>query len=110
MSTVLSPAVTTLEDRSGPHQRRILGPPPDDYNRPGPVRDVSGTVTSDDADPAKGSVDITIGTASIDTREAQRDAHLRSADFFDVETFPTMTFRARASRTSRATASRSSAT
>jgi polyisoprenoid-binding protein YceI len=55
--------------------------------------DVSGTVSSDDADPTKGSADITIGAASIDTREAQRDAHLRSADFFDVETFPTMTFR-----------------
>ena len=42
---------------------------------------------------AKGSVEIVIDAASIDTREAQRDAHLRSADFFDVEKFPTMTFR-----------------
>jgi polyisoprenoid-binding protein YceI len=36
---------------------------------------------------------VTINVASIDTREAQRDAHLRSADFFDAENFPTLTFR-----------------
>jgi polyisoprenoid-binding protein YceI len=62
----------------------------------GRFTDVSGTVTTADDDRAKGEVDITIGAASIDTREAQRDAHLRSADFFDVETFPTLTFRSRA--------------
>src|SRR5512132_1635225 len=56
---------------------------------------VGGTVTSHDADPAKGEVDITIDIASIDTREPQRDAHLRSADFFDAEKFPTITFRSR---------------
>jgi len=38
-------------------------------------------------------VDITIDTASVDTREAQRDAHLRSPDFLDVERFPAMTYR-----------------
>jgi polyisoprenoid-binding protein YceI len=56
---------------------------------------VSGVVTSDERDPANGTVDITIDAASIDTREAQRDAHLRSADFFEVETYPTITFRSR---------------
>jgi polyisoprenoid-binding protein YceI len=59
----------------------------------GRFSEVSGTVTSDDSDPARGDVDITINAASIDTREPQRDAHLRSADFFDVEKFPTLTFR-----------------
>lgn len=54
---------------------------------------VRGTVLTDDADPAKGRVDIEIDVDSIDTREAQRDAHLRSADFFDVEKFPKITFR-----------------
>lgn len=54
---------------------------------------VTGTVTTDDTDPAKGQVDVSIDAASIDTREAQRDAHLRSADFFDVERFPAITFR-----------------
>src|SRR6476469_4940990 len=46
---------------------------------------VRGTVRSDDADPANGQAEIEIDADSIDTREAQRDAHLRSADFFDVE-------------------------
>ena len=55
--------------------------------------EVSGTVVADPASPTTGKVDITIGVASVDTREAQRDAHLRSADFFDAENFPSMTFR-----------------
>ena len=54
---------------------------------------VTGTVKTDEADPAKGEVEVSIDAASIDTREAQRDAHLKSADFFDVEQFPTITFR-----------------
>ncbi len=53
---------------------------------------VSGTVTTDDADPAKGRAQIEIESATIDTREAQRDTHLKSADFFDVEKFPKLTF------------------
>jgi polyisoprenoid-binding protein YceI len=57
--------------------------------------EVSGTVRSSDAQPAKGDVDITINAASIDTREPQRDAHLRSADFLDAEKYPTITFKSR---------------
>ena len=53
---------------------------------------VHGTVYSHDADPAKGRTEIEIDVDSIDTREAQRDAHLKSADFFDVEKFPKITF------------------
>ena len=59
----------------------------------GRFAEVSGAVTTDDNDPARGEVDITINAASIDTREAQRDAHLRSADFFEVEKYPVITFR-----------------
>ena len=44
-------------------------------------------------DPLQSSVTATIDTASIDTNQAQRDAHIRSADFFEVETHPSMTFR-----------------
>lgn len=43
------------------------------------------------------SVTATIDMASIDTRDPDRDAHLRSADFFDVERYPTMTFHSTAS-------------
>lgn len=53
---------------------------------------VTGVLTLDEAAPAKSSVTVTIEVASIETRDAQRDAHLKSADFFDVEKFPTMTF------------------
>lgn len=61
----------------------------------GRFADVSGTVIIDEADPAGSSVDVTIGAGSVDTRQEQRDAHLRSADFFDVEKYPTLTFRSR---------------
>ena len=44
-------------------------------------------------DPLQSSVTATIDMASIDTNQAQRDAHIRSADFFEVETHPTMTYR-----------------
>jgi polyisoprenoid-binding protein YceI len=54
--------------------------------------DIKGTVTYNEADPSKSKVDIEIGTSSIDTRTEQRDAHLRSADFFDVEKYPSMKF------------------
>ncbi|CAN5829814.1 YceI family protein [soil metagenome] len=54
---------------------------------------IQGTVVDDGSDPAKSAVEVVIDPATIDTREPQRDAHLRSADFFDVEKFPTLTFR-----------------
>jgi polyisoprenoid-binding protein YceI len=44
-------------------------------------------------DPLQSSVTATIDTASINTNQAQRDAHIRSADFFEVDTYPNMTFR-----------------
>jgi polyisoprenoid-binding protein YceI len=61
----------------------------------GAFGDVRGTVWIDDSDATPALVDITIQVASIDTRQEQRDAHLRSADFFDVARFPTITFRSR---------------
>ena len=70
-------------------QRRVLRPPPDDHDRQGTVRRVKGTVVLDEADPAASRPTSRSRVASIDTREAQRDAHLRSADFFDAERFPT---------------------
>ena len=44
-------------------------------------------------DPAKSSVTAEIDLSSIDTGQEQRDAHIRSADFFEVETYPTMTYK-----------------
>ena len=54
---------------------------------------VSGTVTFAPDNPANSTVEATIDAASIATRDDQRDAHLKSADFLDVEKFPTITFR-----------------
>ena len=52
----------------------------------------SGTVVIDDKDITKSRVEVTIDTGSINTNVTKRDEHLRSADFFDVAKFPTMTF------------------
>jgi polyisoprenoid-binding protein YceI len=54
---------------------------------------VSGVLVRDESDPANDSVEATIEAASIQTRDDQRDAHLKSADFFDVEKFPTLHFK-----------------
>ncbi|HEX7049081.1 MAG TPA: YceI family protein [Longimicrobiales bacterium] len=56
---------------------------------------VSGAIELDENDLARSSVAVEIDAASLDTRVGQRDAHLRSADFLDVENHPTLTFRSR---------------
>ncbi|MGQ0714950.1 MAG: YceI family protein [Gemmatimonadaceae bacterium] len=56
---------------------------------------VRGTITLEESDPTRSSADVEIDVASIDTRAEQRDTHLRSADFFEVEKYPTMRFRSR---------------
>lgn len=61
----------------------------------GRFSDVQGVVTTTGDDLSTATVDATIAVASIDTREPQRDAHLKSADFFDAETFPVLTFKSR---------------
>ncbi|MEZ4616444.1 MAG: YceI family protein [Caldilineaceae bacterium] len=53
---------------------------------------VNGTVEFDEEMPGNSSVNVEIDAASIDTREQQRDDHLRSPDFLDVATYPTITF------------------
>jgi polyisoprenoid-binding protein YceI len=53
--------------------------------------DVEGTITVADV-PEQSSVNVTIGAASVRTGEDQRDAHLRSGDFFDTDTHPQWTF------------------
>jgi polyisoprenoid-binding protein YceI len=53
----------------------------------------TGAIRLDDADLASSTVEVAIDAASIDTGTDQRDGHLRSADFFDVERFPELRFR-----------------
>lgn len=55
----------------------------------------SGTVQYDPADPSKTAIDVTIDATSIDTRNENRDKDLRSAHFFDVEKYPTLTFKSK---------------
>lgn len=58
----------------------------------GSFNDFEGTAHLDAEDPSKSSVRVVIQAASIDTRNADRDNHLRSNDFFDMETYPELTF------------------
>jgi len=58
----------------------------------GSFNDVTGTVDIDAEDPAKSSANIAIQVASIDTRNADRDGHLRTNDFLDAENHPVITF------------------
>ena len=54
---------------------------------------VSGVLAWDETDVTKSRVEATINASTISTRDPQRDTHLRSADFLDVETYPTLAFR-----------------
>ncbi len=62
-------------------------------NVKGDFNEFSGTIEFDEADITKSSVDVVIKTASIDTDNVNRDQHLASADFFDAEKFPEITFK-----------------
>ncbi|HYM60524.1 MAG TPA: YceI family protein [Thermoanaerobaculia bacterium] len=66
----------------------------------GKFNDFNCSITGDPAKPADSSVQFTIKTASIDTGQPIRDDHLRSADFFDVEKFPEITFKSTSIKTS----------
>jgi polyisoprenoid-binding protein YceI len=59
----------------------------------GIFKGVTGTIEYDEADPTRGAVEVTIPAATVETGMEPRDNHLRSADFLDVENYPTLTFR-----------------
>src|SRR5688500_12294057 len=61
----------------------------------GSFRRFSGKVVLDERDVARSLIEAEIDAASIDTRQEQRDAHLRSGDFFDAENHPVITFRSK---------------
>ncbi len=62
-------------------------------NVKGEFSGIKGSLSLDGADPTNSRIEASIDAASINTREPQRDAHLKSADFFDVEKFPTLSFK-----------------
>lgn len=61
----------------------------------GRFADVSGTVITQGDDLTTAQVEVSLAVASIDTRNEQRDGHLKSADFFNAEQYPAITFRSR---------------
>ncbi len=62
-------------------------------NVKGQFTDIRGVLTLNEDDLSDSSIEASIDAASINTREADRDAHLESADFFDVAKFPTLSFK-----------------
>ena len=63
----------------------------------GSFNKISGTITTSE-DPMASSAELTVDLASIDTRNEDRDTHLRSSDFFDADSTPTMTYKTTALR------------
>jgi polyisoprenoid-binding protein YceI len=61
----------------------------------GRFKDLKGTIEVDEQNPDRSVVNVELGAASLDTGVADRDAHLRSADFLDVENHPAITFRSK---------------
>ena len=61
----------------------------------GTLGKATGTVNLDEGDPTKSTVEASIDVNGIDTREPKRDQHLKSPDFFDVEKYPTVTFKSK---------------
>ncbi|MBX3016057.1 MAG: YceI family protein [Caldilineaceae bacterium] len=59
----------------------------------GEFQKFTGTVNLDEANPAASTVDVQIEAASINTRDEQRDGHLRSGDFLDAESYPQLTYK-----------------
>lgn len=59
----------------------------------GRFEDFDGKFEVNETDPSQSKIEVTIQAASINTKDAQRDGHLKSPDFFDVEKYPTITFK-----------------
>ena len=89
-----------MADRPRDHTRRVHHPQAPHVR---PAADGDGalrrclrrTITLDEQEPSSAQAEVTIGAASIDTRNARRDKHLRTVDFFHVEQHPHLTFKSR---------------
>ena len=62
-------------------------------NVKGTLKGISGTLTEHATDSSLSSIEATVDVSTINTGEVQRDGHLKSADFFEAEKYPTMTFK-----------------
>ncbi|MGI5131235.1 YceI family protein [Pseudonocardia sp. CA-107938] len=81
-----------LGHRPGALDRRVQGAAPDDQHGAGRFATFDGSIHTGDH-VTESTVTATIDATSIDTGNTQRDAHIRSADFFDTDNHPTWTFR-----------------
>lgn len=61
----------------------------------GTFTNITGTILIDDKNISASSVDVTVDATTVNTQNEGRDKHLKSADFFDIEKFPTMTFKSK---------------
>jgi polyisoprenoid-binding protein YceI len=59
----------------------------------GKFNDFSGSLHLDEADPSRSTAEVTVQMGTVETGQPQRDEHLRTSDFFEVEKYPTMTFK-----------------
>ena len=62
-------------------------------NVKGKFSGISGVLKADEADPTRSTIEASIPVATLSTADDQRDGHLKSADFFDAEKFPTLSFK-----------------
>lgn len=92
MTTTATPAVTRTFSLDKSHSEVMFQVRHLVTKVRGRFSDFEGTIEFNADAPEQSSVRFTVQTASIDTNEPKRDEHLRSADFFEVETFPTMSF------------------
>ncbi len=90
MTTVASKALTLAIDKA--HSEAVFQVRHLVTKVRGRFTDFAGTIHLNEESPSASSVAFTIQTASVDTNVADRDAHLRSEDFFHVEKYPTITF------------------
>jgi len=99
LDPVFDSATTAVEDISGDYTLDLTHTHIGFQARHAMVTSVRGSFTKfegtahiDAANPASSSVNLTIDASSVDTGVADRDGHLKSGDFFDVETYPSITF------------------
>ena len=92
-STVLDPKLTGTYVLDGSHSRLGFSARHAMVTKVrGQFKEYEGTGFLDFDDPAKSNATVTVQVASVDTNNEQRDGHLRTNDFFDAPTFPTITF------------------
>jgi polyisoprenoid-binding protein YceI len=93
MATSTTPATTTWQIDTAHSNAHFTVRHMMISNVKGQFSGITGTAVLDPHDHTHSSVEITIDVTTINTHDAQRDAHLKSADFLEVEKYPTMTFR-----------------